>query len=129
MRVPATDDYKNLASVMNYIEETIGLPLVLSINKSGNRTCYVDAAFVVHKYMRSHTGGFMTMVTGGDYVQSSKQKPNNKSSTEYDLVGVDYVLSQVIWTRYLLKEQGYIIHNNIIYQDNKSATKLEKNGR
>ena len=101
----------------------------MSINKSGNIKWYVDAAFAVHKDMRSHTGGFMTMGTGGAYVQSSKQKLNTKSSTEAELVGVDDVLTQVIWTRYFLKEQGYMIHNNVIYQDNQSAIRLKKNGR
>ena len=53
---------------MKYIQGNIGLPLILSINKSGHIKWYVDAAFVVHKDMRSHTGGFMTMVTGGSCV-------------------------------------------------------------
>ena len=88
---------------MKYIQVIIGLPLILSIDKSVNIKWYVDALFAVHKYMRSHTGGFMTMGTGGGYVHSSKQKPNTKSSTEAELVGVDYVLTQVIWTRYFLK--------------------------
>ena len=48
---------------MNYIQVTIGLPLILSINKSGNINWYVDAEFEVHKDMRSHTGGFMVMGT------------------------------------------------------------------
>ena len=77
----------------------------------------------------SHTGGFMTMGTGGAYVQSSKQNLKTQSSTEADLVGGDNVPTRVIWTRYFLKEQGYIIHDNIIYQDNQSAIKLENNGR
>ena len=79
--------------------------------------------------MRSHTVGLMAMGTGGSYVQSSKQKLNTKSSTEAKLVGVDDVLTQVIWTRYFLKEQGYMIHDNVIYQDNQSAIRLEKNGK
>ena len=47
---------------------TIGLPLIFAINKSVNIKWYVDSAFAVHKDMRSHTGGFMTMRTGGAYV-------------------------------------------------------------
>ena len=39
------------------------------------------------------------------------------------------VLTQLIWTQYFLKEQGYKIHDNVIYQDNQSAIKLENNGR
>ena len=66
---------------MEYIQGTIGLPLILSIYKSGKIKWYVDEAFAVHKDMRSHTGGFMTIVTGGAYVKSSKQNLNTKSST------------------------------------------------
>ena len=91
-----TDDYKNLARLMKYIQGTIGLSLILSIDKSGNIKWYVDASFAVHKDMRSHTGGFITMLTGGDYVQSIKQKLNTKISTEAEIFGVDDVLTQVI---------------------------------
>ena len=77
---------------MKYIQGNIGLPLILTINKSGNIKWYIDAAFAVHKYMRIHTGGFMTMGNGG-YVL------NTKSLTESELVGVDDVLTQVIWNQ------------------------------
>ena len=104
--------------LMEYIQGTIVLPLIFSIYKLLNIKWYVDAEFAVHKDMRSHTGGFMIMGKGGAYVNSRKQNPNTKSLTEAELVGVDDVLTQVIWTRYFLKEQGYMIHDNIIYQDN-----------
>ena len=114
---------------MKYIQGTTCLPHILSIKKSGNIKWYTGAAFAVHKDMRNHNGGFMTMVTGGAYVQSIKQNLNTKSSTESELVRVDDLLTQVIWTQYFLKEQGYIIHNNVIYQDNQSTIILEKNSR
>ena len=79
--------------------------------------------------MRIHTGGFMTMGTIGVHVQSSKQKLNTKSSAEAELVGVDDVLTQVILTRYFLKEQGHMIQDNFIYQDNQSAIRLDNNGK
>ena len=68
MRGPDTDECKKMARVMKYIQGTIGLPLIFSIEKSENIKWYVDASFAVHKDMRSHTGGFMTMGTGGAYV-------------------------------------------------------------
>ena len=98
MRGPDTNDYKNMARVMKYIQETICLPLILSNDKTGNIKWYVDASFAVHKDMRSHTSGFMTMGTGGAYVQSRNHNLNNKSSTEAKLVGVYDVLTQVKWT-------------------------------
>ena len=50
--------------------------------------------------MRSHTGVFVTMGTGGAYVHSSKKKLNTKSSNGDKLVGVDDVLTQVICNPY-----------------------------
>ena len=68
---PDTDYHNNLERVMKYIKCTIGIPLILSIYKYVNIKWYVDASFPSNKYMRSPTGGLMTMVTVGAYVQSS----------------------------------------------------------
>ena len=78
MRGPDTDYYKKLSRVVKYIQGTIGLPLILSIYKSVNIKWCVDASFSVHKDMRSHTGGFVTMGTVGAHVHSIKQKLNTK---------------------------------------------------
>ena len=78
----------------------------------------------MHNNMGIHTGGFITMVTGGSYVQSRKLKLNTKISTEAELVGVRHFPTHVIWTWYFLKEQEYDIHDNVIYQDKQSAIKL-----
>ena len=43
--------------------------------------------------MRSQIGGFITVVTGGAYVKSIKQKLKTNSSTESKLIGVDDVLT------------------------------------
>ena len=126
---PDIDNYKKLERFINYIQGKFGLPLILSIDKSVNIKLYVNAAFVVHKYIRSHTDSFMNMGTNGVYVQFSKKKLNTKSSTEENIFGVGNVLTRVIWAQCFLKENGYWIHNNIIYKHNRSAIKLEKNGR
>ena len=57
---------------MKYNQGTIVLTLILSIKKSGNIKWYIDAAFSVHKNMRSHTCDFMTMVTVVAYGWSNK---------------------------------------------------------
>ena len=61
--------------------------------------------------------------------KSSKQKLNTKSSTESELVGVSEYLPYNIWLINFLKYQGYIIKNNVVYQDNQSAIRMEINGR
>jgi hypothetical protein len=79
--------------------------------------------------MRSHTGGVMSLGKGAVYSASTRQKLNTRSSTEAELVGIDDVMAQVLWTRYFLEAQGYPIDDNVVYQDNQSTMLLAKNGR
>jgi hypothetical protein len=91
----------------------------------------VDASFAVHPDFKSHTGATMKFGDGEDVAQSisRKQKLNTKSSTKSELVGADNVSVMILWTKLFLKEQGYEIDKNILYQDNKSAILLEMNGK
>ena len=89
----------------------------------------VDAAYAVHKDLNSQTRAVMTMGRGAAIATSLKQKLNTRSSTEAELVAVDDVIGQILWTNYFLSEQGYNTKDTVIYQDNRSAILLEKNGR
>jgi len=71
----------------------------------------------------------MLMGKGATYGSSTRQKLNTRSSTEAELVSVDDMMGQVLWTRCFLEAHGYKVNNNVVYQDNKSAILLEKNGR
>ena len=46
-----------------------------------------------------------------------------------ELVGVNDVMSIVLWTRLFLDAQGFEVSNNILFQDNESTIKLAKNAR
>ena len=139
---PDEDDLKKLVRVLGYTAGTIFLPLVIGWDESGNIYWYVDASFAVHNDMRSHTGGMMTFGRGGVLCVSTKQKINTKSSTEAELVGVDDTLPHNLWCLHFLRAQGYksvtgkntelpplLGRNNILYQDNTSAIRLESNGK
>ena len=63
------------------------------------------------------------------YSSSTKQKLNTKSSTESELVAADDILTQLVWTNYFLKEQGYATKGCVLFQDNTSCIQLEKNGK
>ena len=89
----------------------------------------MDAAFAVHADFKSHTGMTMTMGQGTIMSMSRKQKLNTKSSTTAELVGADDAATMMLWTKLFMEEQGYKIEENVLYQDNKSAILLEKNGR
>jgi hypothetical protein len=60
---------------------------------------------------------------------STKQKLNTRSSTETEVVAVDDLMPQVLWTNYFISAQGYKVKKTVIYQDNKSAILLETNGK
>jgi hypothetical protein len=90
---------------------------------------WADAAYAVHPDMKSHTGGALTLGQGVIYGTSTRQKLNTKSLTEAELVGVNDIMPQVLWTRYFLEAQGLTVSDSVVYQDNQSAILLEKNGR
>jgi hypothetical protein len=125
---PTKHDYNKLARVIKYLRGSIELVLRLSADNLNIIKWWVDASYGVHKDMRSHTGGVMSMGTGAVYSQSSKQKLNTKSSTEAELVGIDDVLPRALWTKYFMEAQGYGI-TTIMNQDNQSTMRLADNGK
>ena len=90
---------------------------------------YADASFAVHPDFKSHTGACASLGTGAVMSMSRKQKLNTRSSTEAELVAVDDAINLVLWTKLFLEEQGYKVDKNFLFQDNKSAILLEKNGK
>ena len=71
----------------------------------------------------------MSLGKGCPINMSRKQRINTRSSTEAELVGVNDNMTMVLWVKLFLEAQGLEVHDNIIYQDNKSTMLLEKNGR
>jgi len=114
---------------MSYLKDTIDDVLILEADNSQTVRWYVDAAFAVHKDMKSHMGAIMTMGSGAVISLSTKQKVNARSSTEAELVAVDDVIAKILWTKKFIKWQGFEVKLNIIYQDNTSTVKLEMNGK
>ena len=128
VKQPDQDDWKKLLRKIACLRDTKNMVLTLEADNLHMMRWHVDASFAVHNDMRGHTGGGMTLGKGSIYNKSTKQKINGKSSTETELIGVDDVMPQVLWSNYFMKEQGWTC-STTIYQDNKSAILLENNGR
>jgi len=117
------DDYKKLARVMQYLLTTRDLALTLEPCKHLN--WWVDSSYVVHPDMHSQSGIVMSFGKGAAYLTSCKQKLNTKSSTEAELVAIDDVLGQILWTHHFLNGQGIVTPDATnIHQDNKSMILL-----
>jgi hypothetical protein len=61
--------------------------------------------------------------------KSAKHKINGRSSTEAEIIGVDDHMPSVLWTLRFLECQGYEVKENVVLQDNQSATLMERNGK
>lgn len=128
VKQPDLDDWKKLRRMINYLRGTEELVLTLSADNTNVIKWFVDVAYAVHKDMKSHTGGCMTLGKGFSNCISMKQKINVKSSTEGELVGTSDLMSPIIWANYFLDAQGYN-YDALLGQDNTSAISMEKNGK
>ena len=125
---PTAEDQLKLARVFRYINSTREFGMCLNGSGAFSVVAYVDASYGVHPDFKSHTGSVLRLGEATVYVKSSKQKLNTKSSTEAEIVGVSDSLSQAIWTREFLQEQGYVMGPIILKQDNKSTMVLLNKG-
>ena len=90
---------------------------------------WVDSSFNVHWDSKGHSGRSGTLGKGAIISASQKQKVNAGSSTESELIAGSDALSDVVWSRYFLLEQGYSMEPSRLHQDNESTIKLINNGR
>ena len=117
---PTEQDWYKLIRMMKFLKRTKADVLTLSAQDLSVTKWYADASFAVHPDMKSHTGYTMSMGQGAIISSSRKQKLNTRSSTEAELVACDDAMTQVLWTRNFLKEQGYET-KTYMKQDNTSA--------
>ncbi len=129
VKEPNEADWQKLIRVLRYLKATQNDVLRLEADDTQTIKWHVDAAFAVHKDMKSHTGATMTLGKGTIASVSTKQKVNTRSSTEAELVSIDDIISKVIWTKRFIEAQGFKVNANIIYRDNQSSMKLEENGK
>ena len=87
-----------------------------------------NVSYAVHQDMKSHTGTFMTLGKCTITSISKKQKLNTQSSTEAELVGLDDIMGDILWSQKFLQAQGYNIKHNILEQGNKGMIILQENG-
>jgi hypothetical protein len=105
------------------------MELILECSDITQIYCYVDAAHFIHADGKGHSGVAITLGKGTVYNSSRKQKLVSKSSTESELIAISDGLSQAIWMRNLLREQGYNMKPILLYQDNQSTIVLIKKGK
>ena len=129
VRAPSKQDWDKLMRLMAFLKETENDVLTLELGDRQRIEWYVDAAFAVHPDYKGHTGAITTLGRGAFSAISTKQKVNARSSTEAELIGIDDIISKILWSKRFIEAQGFPLETNVIYRDNTSSMKLEQNGR
>jgi hypothetical protein len=102
---PDMDDYKKLARVMKYLCGTATMPLLLEADNMNVMKWWVDASFAIHPDMKSHTGGVLLLGRGAVHGTLTRQEINTTSSIKTEVVGMQKVLLQILWTWYFWKRR------------------------
>ena len=79
----------------------------------------------MHPDYKNHTGAVHSLGKGAIASISTKQKVNSRSSTKAELIGIDDVISKILWSKRFIKAQGFPLEVNVVYRDNTSSMKLE----
>jgi hypothetical protein len=118
-----------LKQVPHYLNGTKGLKLRISVSDLSILKWYVDRSHNVHWDCKGHAGAMFTPGEGAVSSFFRKLKLNTRSSTETELVGMDMYMPKMLWSLYFMDSKGYDMEIIELYQDNKSAKLLVKNGR
>ena len=129
MSKPNKSDWRKLLKLMGFLKITKDDVVTLEADDTETLYWMVDAAFGVHADMKSHTGAMFTLGKGCITSCSTKQKVNARSSAKAELIGLDDVLSKILWTYLFLQDQWFKICMNLVYRDNTSSMKLKQNGK
>jgi len=89
---------------MHYLHGTQNLTLTLELGDHPSWWMY--SSYAIHHDMKSHSGIFMILGKCAPYTASTKQKLDTKSSMEAELVDIDDLKAQVLWTRQFLLFRG-----------------------
>ena len=123
------DNWKKIKRGITLVKNTIKDKIIIGAKTLSDLYTWIDAAYAVHNNMIGHRGGAIFMGYGIMHGKAPKQKINVKIPIESELVGMSEYAPYNIWFIMFMGAQGYAIKNNVIYQDNQSTIRMEKNGQ
>ena len=111
---------KNLGHLLRATDDA----LTIEADDHNNSNWCTDAIFAAHPDMKSHARSIFTLGKACVSGSSTKQRTNSRSTNESELAAVDDKIAKVIWSKRLIKQQGFKINLNTACQDNASTLKL-----
>ena len=115
------DDWLKLNRAIAYVKCTIDDVRIIGASSLTDVYTWIDAAYTMNPDIKSQTGGAMSLDVGVLNAKINKQKLNVKSSIEIEIVGTSEYMPYNLWLLMFMNMQGYVIKNNVLYQDNQST--------
>ena len=97
MRDLYEDNLGKVKRMLGYLKGTLCMPLILSADSWMLAWWWIDAAYAILNDCWGHTRAGMSLGQGMVLSYSWKQKINTKSLMEAKLIGVDGLLSYILW--------------------------------
>ena len=123
--VPKKSDLNRLHRIFRYLNGTKDAFMTFKAGGSVSLSVFVDASFMTHADMKSHTGYCVfadDMGSAGIVYRSLKQKTVSNSSTEAELIALHELVMHLVWLQSIYDDLGVAdIRPAMVYEDNKAA--------
>ena len=125
---PKTSDWSRLLHVTKFLNKTKDDFLTYKYGGDINISAFVDASFMTHRDMRSHTGYCIFADRLGSAAiayRSVKQKTVADSSTEAEVIALHELVQHLLWILSIYESMGVHFNSPVdVHNDNEAAIRL-----
>ena len=123
-----SQDMIKARNALAYLNATKHLELRLNATKPITALCHIDASHAVNPDRKSQGGACIGLGRGHVHAATTSLKSNTQSAAESEFLTTGDNVTDAIFIRNYLTQQGYDVPPATIYQDNEAAIKLCENG-
>ena len=124
---PQLGQLQKLTCLIQYLQETAYMVLVLHKDESECIQSWIDVSFAIHPNMHGHTGAMMSMGSGLYLADHGSKDWSLKAQLKLRwLVSMTHY-AKCCGLRNSLRSKGVHIKETMVYQDNTSSILLENN--
>lgn len=122
---PKKSDMNRLHKIFRYLNGTKEAYMTFKAGGRVSLSAFVDASFMTHFDMKSHTGYCIfadEMGSAGIVYRSLKQKTVSNSSTEAEIIALHELVMHLVWIQSIYDDLGVTdVRPATIYEDNQAA--------
>ena len=122
---PKKSDMTRLHKIFRYLNGTKEAYMTFKAGGRVSLSAFVDASFMTHPDMKSHTGYCIfadELGSAGIVYRSLKQKTVSNSSTEAEIIALHELVMHLVWIQSIYDDLGVTdVRPATVYEDNQAA--------